>query len=265
VINSFAKADAWINNELLPGHAAAEGNVYALVKVGNDFLDNVGIFRILLHVVGGALDVHEAQEGTGIGDGEGEGAFNLEKLRYHKIIIMTDADVDGSHIRTLLLTFFYRQMPALIREGYVYIAQPPLYQISRRKRVEYIEGDAQLNRLLIELGSEDVRHEPPLKKLMKFHAALGGSIILLSFYAINQKVASMLFVRHYAYLIAHQNIINEIGVSTVLEEVQKTVENMNLDHFKSKKMKDSTKIEVYKSTLGKVLASEYVVKMIFSE
>ena len=75
----------------------------------------------------------------------------------------------------------------------------------------------------------------------------------------------MLFVRHYAYLIAHQNIINEIGVSTVLEEVQKTAENMNLDHFKSKKMKDSTKIEVYKATLGKVLASEYVVKMIFSE
>ena len=92
-----------------------------------------------------------------------------------------------------------------------------------------------------------------------------GSIILLSFYAINQKVASMLFVRHYAYLIANQKIINEIGVSTVLEEVQKTVENMNLEHFKSKKMKDSTKVEVYKATLGKVLASEYVVKMIFSE
>jgi DNA gyrase subunit B len=95
--------------------------------------------------------------GTGIGDGEGEGAFNLEKLRYHKIIIMTDADVDGSHIRTLLLTFFYRQMPQLVRNGYVYIAQPPLYQIARKKRVEYVDDDAQLNRILIQLGVEEVR------------------------------------------------------------------------------------------------------------
>jgi DNA gyrase subunit B len=95
--------------------------------------------------------------GTGIGDGEGEGAFNLAKLRYHKIIIMTDADVDGSHIRTLLLTFFYRQMPDLVRRGYVYIAQPPLYQIARKKRIEYVDDDAQLNRILIQLGTEEVR------------------------------------------------------------------------------------------------------------
>ena len=95
--------------------------------------------------------------GTGIGDGEGEGAFNLEKLRYHKIIIMTDADVDGAHIRTLLLTFFYRQMPELVKRGYIYIAQPPLYQIARKKRVEYVEDDTQLNRILIRLGTEEVR------------------------------------------------------------------------------------------------------------
>ncbi|MDB6029385.1 MAG: gyrB, partial [Verrucomicrobiales bacterium] len=95
--------------------------------------------------------------GTGIGNGEGEGAFNLEKLRYHKIIVMTDADVDGSHIRTLLLTFFYRQMTQLIKQGYVYIAQPPLYQISRKKRIEYVDDDAALNKILIQLGTEEVR------------------------------------------------------------------------------------------------------------
>ncbi len=94
--------------------------------------------------------------GTGIGDGDAEGAFDLSKLRYHKVIIMTDADVDGSHIRTLLLTFFYRQMPELLKQGYMYIAQPPLYQISRKKRVEYVQDDNALNKILVRLGAEDV-------------------------------------------------------------------------------------------------------------
>ncbi|MDB6076548.1 MAG: gyrb: dna gyrase b subunit [Akkermansiaceae bacterium] len=94
--------------------------------------------------------------GAGIGDGDQEGSFRIDKVRYHKIIIMTDADVDGSHIRTLLLTFFCRHMPDLVKRGYLYIAQPPLYLVSRKKRHEYVQGNDELNRILIDLGAGDV-------------------------------------------------------------------------------------------------------------
>ena len=88
--------------------------------------------------------------GTGIHDD-----FDISKLRYHKIITMTDADVDGAHISTLLLTFIYRFMPELIKQGYVYLAQPPLYKVEKNKKVWYAYSDDELNSILKEIGRDN--------------------------------------------------------------------------------------------------------------
>lgn len=99
--------------------------------------------------------------GTGIGSEE----FDINKIRYHKVIIMTDADVDGAHIRTLLLTFFYRQMPQIVEKGYLYIAQPPLFRVKRGKMERYVQNETLLNDMLIDMASEEI----------ELYASKGGS------------------------------------------------------------------------------------------
>ena len=149
-------------------------------------------FQAVLPLRGKVLNVEKARDDKmlnnneirmmiqALGTGFGHEEFKLENLRYHRVVIMTDADVDGSHIRTLLLTFFYRKMPQLVERGHVFIAQPPLYKIKRKNREEYVENDDQLTRILLDMAVDEVRLADAGGKDLLAGKALGEVLQLVS-------------------------------------------------------------------------------------
>lgn len=205
-------------------------------------------FQAILPVRGKILNVEKARldkvlqnEEVGamisaFGCGIGQDGFNLEKLRYHKIIIMTDADVDGSHIRTLLLTFFYRHMPALVENNFVYIAQPPLYRVTRKKMSQYIHSEKEMDEYLLNLGTSDIHirlasHEDSLKKEDVEH--LMKAVLDLEQFIFNLERKGMAFKD----FVSSQNAFGQYPRYLVhIEEAYHSV--YSLDEFKDIKERD---------------------------
>ena len=148
---------------------------------------------------------------TALGCGIGKDEFDLSKLRYHRIIIMTDADVDGSHIRTLLLTFFYRQMPALIEHGYVYIAQPPLYKLKKGRTERYLKDDPERDAYLIEMALKDAKLLPSPDA----EPIAGEALALLSRHYLTMNRERERLEKRY-----HPGILDVIRVMPPLQEAQ---------------------------------------------
>ena len=167
---------------------------------------------------------------TALGTGIGKDDFDIEKLRYHRIIIMTDADVDGSHIRTLLLTFFYRQMPELIERGYVYIAQPPLYKLGQGKSQRYVKDDIEFEAHLLKLAldkaqmvnaqTNNVVNDEDLSKLCREYLSVEKTIQRLSI--------------DYDPIVLKALIDNSVDDSNLNDDVIKTIEdNLNINGYES--------------------------------
>lgn len=211
---------------------------------------------------------------TALGCGIGRDEYNPDKMRYHHVIIMTDADVDGSHIRTLLLTFFYRQMPEIIERGYVYIAQPPLYKVKKGKQEQYIKDDDAMTQFQIAIALEDASlyvnpHAPalagePLEKLI----------------AEYQKVEKLLAKMERRYprallseLVYHQHLTEEILKSEALttEWIKKLVDTLSTKEKHGNAHKYSVKYDEQKETYVPVVTirvhgidTDYAMDLVFA-